>query len=74
MALLGTGGAMAALLLAAPQSQAQSSMVALEQARAEAEAGRALLVDIREPDEHATGVAAGARQLKNLNLEPRSPC
>lgn len=33
--------------------------VPLEQARAEHEAGKALLIDIREPQEHATGVAQG---------------
>jgi rhodanese-related sulfurtransferase len=33
--------------------------VSLEQARAEHEAGKALLIDIREPQEHATGVAQG---------------
>jgi len=35
--------------------------VSLETARAELEAGRAVMIDIREPDEHATGVAPGAR-------------
>ena len=35
--------------------------VGLEAARADAEAGRALLVDIREPHEHATGVALTGR-------------
>lgn len=33
--------------------------VTLEQARAEHEAGQALMIDIREPQEHATGVAQG---------------
>jgi rhodanese-related sulfurtransferase len=53
--------------------------VTLEQARADLEAGRALLVDLREPDEHATGVAAGAlllpmRQLASrLDEIPRDP-
>ena len=37
--------------------------VSLDTARAEAEAGRALLVDVREPQEHATGVARGAKLL-----------
>jgi rhodanese-related sulfurtransferase len=36
------------------------SDVTLGQARAEAQAGRAVLIDIREPHEHAKGVAAGA--------------
>jgi rhodanese-related sulfurtransferase len=33
--------------------------VSLEQARAEHEAGRVVMIDIREPQEHATGVAQG---------------
>ena len=45
--------------------------VTLEQARAELEAGTALLIDIREPDEHATGVAAGARLLPMRQLAAR---
>ena len=35
------------------------SHVSLEQARAEHESGRVLMIDIREPQEHATGVAPG---------------
>ena len=34
--------------------------VSLDVARADLEAGRAILIDIREKDEHATGVANGA--------------
>lgn len=45
--------------------------VSLETARAEHEAGRAILIDIREPDEHATGVAAGARLLPMRQLGAR---
>lgn len=53
--------------------------VSLEQARAELEAGEALLIDIREPDEHATGVAPGAllvpmRELRSrIDLVPADP-
>ncbi len=50
---------------------AQGAAVTLEQARAEHEGGRALLVDIREPDEHATGVAPGARLLPMRQLGRR---
>jgi rhodanese-related sulfurtransferase len=50
---------------------AQSRSVSLEKARAEHEAGRAILIDIREPDEHATGVAAGARLLPMRQLRAR---
>jgi rhodanese-related sulfurtransferase len=46
-------------------------VVSLDQARAEHEAGKALLVDIREPDEHATGVAAGAKLLPMRQLGAR---
>ena len=50
--------------LALPLSvSAQSSWVGRDQARAQLEAGKALRVDIREPNEHATGVAPGARHL-----------
>jgi rhodanese-related sulfurtransferase len=53
--------------------------VSLEQARAEHEAGRVVLIDIREAQEHATGVAAGAQLLPMSQLGqrlaeiPRSP-
>jgi len=45
--------------------------VTLEAARQAHEAGQALLVDIREPAEHATGVAAGARLLPLSQLARR---
>lgn len=45
--------------------------VSLEHARTEHEAGRALLIDIREPAEHATGVAAGAMLLPMGQLSAR---
>lgn len=56
--------------------------VSLEAARAEYEAGRAILIDIREPEEHATGVAPGARllpmrqlsaRLAEIPLDPKKP-
>lgn len=56
--------------------------VSLDEARAAFEAGRALLVDIRESNEHATGVAAGAmllpmsqlgRRLAELPTDPARP-
>jgi rhodanese-related sulfurtransferase len=53
--------AAAGLLAGGPSAWSQGSpVVSLDQARAEHEAGKALLVDIREPDEHATG-ELGAR-------------
>jgi rhodanese-related sulfurtransferase len=56
--------ALALLLgLCAMPAWAADLSVSLDSARAEFEAGRAVLIDIREPDEHATGVAAGAMLL-----------
>jgi rhodanese-related sulfurtransferase len=49
--------------LCAVPAWATELSVSLDSARAEFEAGRAVLIDIREPDEHATGVAAGAMLL-----------
>lgn len=50
---------------------ASADAVSLDFARAEHESGRAVLIDIREPDEHATGVAAGARLLPMRQLGRR---
>jgi rhodanese-related sulfurtransferase len=64
--------AAAGLLAGGPSAWSQGSpVVSLDQARAEHEAGKALLVDIREPDEHATGVAAGAKLLPMRQLGAR---
>jgi rhodanese-related sulfurtransferase len=62
-------------------AHAQTSMevVSLEEARRLHEAGQAVLIDIREPQEHATGVAAGAKLLpmsqigKRLSEIPTDP-
>jgi rhodanese-related sulfurtransferase len=56
-------------LVAADASDALS--VSLDAARAEFEAGRAVLIDIREPVEHASGVARGARLLPMSQLGQR---
>ena len=57
-------------------------LVPLEVARAELEAGRAIMIDVREPDEHAQGVAPGARllpmrqlgaRLSEIPTDPRTP-
>lgn len=53
------------------RSEASADAVSLEMARAEHEAGRAVLIDIREPEEHATGVAEGARLLPMRQLSRR---
>lgn len=63
---------LAALLASGAASAAgERDMVSLEAARAEHEAGRAILIDIREPEEHATGVAPGARLLPMRQLGAR---
>lgn len=62
----------AALMVSAcTPADATADSVSLETARAEHEAGRALLIDIREPSEHATGVAAGARLLPMGQISAR---
>lgn len=53
------------------QADASADAVSLDAARAEHESGRAVLIDIREPAEHATGVAAGARLLPMRQLGQR---
>ena len=68
----------AALSSACAESNA-ADHVSLEQARAEFESGKAVLVDIRETREHKTGIAAGAVLLpmseltKQPNLLPKNP-
>jgi rhodanese-related sulfurtransferase len=62
---------LAAALAGCSEPQASADAVSLETARAEHEAGRAVLIDIREPEEHATGVAAGARLLPMRQLNQR---
>ena len=53
------------------QGVTTADVVSLDVARAEFEAGRAVLIDIREPEEHATGVAAGAKLLPMRQLRQR---
>lgn len=62
---------MAAWLADAAWSADNADAVSLEAARAELAAGRAVLIDIREPEEHATGVAPGARLLPMRQLSRR---
>jgi rhodanese-related sulfurtransferase len=63
--------ALAAAVAWPRSARAQVFSVSLDQARAEHEAGKALLVDIREPAEHATGVAPGAQLLPMRQLGSR---
>lgn len=52
-------------------ARADELSVSLEAARAELASGRSVVFDIREPGEHATGVAAGARLLPMSQLRQR---
>jgi rhodanese-related sulfurtransferase len=58
-------------LAACSDSLAKSDVVTLDFARAEHEAGRVVLIDIREPSEHMTGVAKGAQLLPMRQLSTR---
>jgi len=53
------------------QELAAADSVTLEFARNELAAGKATFIDVREPQEHATGVAAGAQLLPMRQLESR---
>lgn len=53
--------ASASLLVLGCTANAAAPSVTLEEARAALEASSAVVIDIREPSEHATGVAKGAR-------------
>lgn len=55
----------------AAASGADPFVVSLEEARARAEEGSVILIDIREPREHANGVAEGARLLPMSQLPQR---
>lgn len=46
-------------------------VVGIEYARHQSEAGKAILIDIREPSEHASGVASGARLIPMSQLGRR---
>ncbi|MCE2949660.1 MAG: rhodanese-like domain-containing protein [bacterium] len=58
-------------LSACSDTAAMTDAVSVEVARAELQAGRAVLVDIREPEEHANGVAPGARLVPLRQLGKR---
>ncbi len=48
-----------------------NEQISLEEARRLHASGAAVLIDIREPEEHATGVAAGAKLLPMSQLAQR---
>lgn len=52
-------------------ASADSNVVTIDVARAQAERGTAILIDIREPREQASGVAAGAQLLPMSQLNQR---
>lgn len=58
-------------VVACGSQAASGDSVTLEAARAELEAGRVTLIDIREPNEHATGVAKGAKLLPMSQIGAR---
>ena len=58
-------------LAACSEPLAKSDVVSLDFARGEHEAGRMVLIDIREPSEHMTGVAKGAQLLPMRQLSSR---
>lgn len=72
LAVLGLAGAVAVLPLVGCGQADASAVVSLDEARAAHESGQALLIDIREPAEHATGVAAGALLLPMRQLAQRA--
>lgn len=62
------------LVLSVPsyaQTIPQSTVVSLDEARKLHESGQAILIDIRESDEHAAGVAPGARLLPMSQINRR---
>ncbi|MFN4116678.1 MAG: rhodanese-like domain-containing protein [Inhella sp.] len=64
-------GLLAMQRAAAGPSDAHPDSVTLEMAREAHERGEALLIDIREAEEHARGVAAGAHLLPMSQLRQR---
>lgn len=60
-----------ALSTGCDRADAAADKVSLDEARQALASGRAVVIDIREPDEHARGVAAGARLLPMSQLGRR---
>ncbi len=53
------------------QTLVDTDSVTLDQARKELETGKAIIIDVREPQEHATGVAPGVQLLPMRQLAVR---
>ena len=64
-------GGLATLFLQACSPGPVLPLVSLEQARAEHASGKVLMIDIREPQEHATGVAQGVVLLPMIQVAHR---
>src|SRR5664279_4551491 len=62
---------MGAMGLAHGQVRMDTESVSLDVARQELESGKSLVIDIREPQEHATGVAPGMQLLPMRQLAAR---
>jgi rhodanese-related sulfurtransferase len=56
---------------ACSQAADPADAVSLDEARSALASGKALLIDVREPEEHAQGVAPGARLLPRSQLPQR---
>jgi len=67
VALIGVG----ALGLAHAQVRMDTESVSLDVARQELESGKSIVIDIREPQEHASGVAPGMQLLPMRQLAAR---
>jgi rhodanese-related sulfurtransferase len=68
----GRWGAMVAGVLVTVACQSANGMsVSLEQARQDLEQGKVVMIDVREQEEHATGVAAGALLIPMSQIEQR---
>lgn len=72
LALLAVPVALGVLAAVLAESAAQpADAVSLQAAREALDAGKVVLIDIREPNEHARGVAAGAKLLPMSQLRQR---
>jgi rhodanese-related sulfurtransferase len=69
--LLGASLLLSCVLGCSNRDEAEGRSVSLETARAAVESGQARLVDLREPQEHATGVARSAHLLPMSQLRTR---
>ena len=63
--------ALGAVGTAHAQARVDAESVSLDVARQELESGKAVVIDIREPQEHAMGVAPGTRLLPMRQLASR---